>query len=535
MFFQSKQTIDFRELGRMLWRRRWVILIPFVVTVAAALIGSMFIEPQYESVATLAFENPVPLTRTVEQATGQRETDGEGIRVMRKRMLASSFLESVAVQVGMLENPRMHARVEQLARENPGHDRNDLLMRACVATLTRMLEIRSEGSDIFYVRAVSNSPQFSYRVASTVAELYVHTDRQSKLRQSEDAFKFAQEQAAIYEAKLEEKRRQLREYEQEAALRPLSSSPVSATTVSKVRALISQAQADQEFLRGRRDTARTRVTESGLNAYLSLDLLASPTLNALRQTLYELERHLAMTMVESNENDPAVISAKNQIASKNQQILRELENLASVAFPTLDVDARQLLVDHQYSAVALEAAERREAALQEFVNKYASDLANVPAEEFRLSRLKEEVESSNRVYQTWQEQAASTHIAKAVQSSKVGDLLVVLEPAKMPLSPFAPEKKNIFVLAAFMGIGLGIGTAILIEYLDMSLRSVDEIEEVLALPILGTVPRMQATVLADMDLRRRNRIRILVPATLLTVLALAIATWFLLTQNAAVG
>jgi hypothetical protein len=46
---------------------------------------------------------------------------------------------------------------------------------------------------------------------------------------------------------------------------------------------------------------------------------------------------------------------------------------------------------------------------------------------------------------------------------------------------------------------------------------------------------MQDTVLADMDLRRRNRIRILVPATLLTVLALAIATWFLLTQNAAVG
>ena len=111
----------------------------------------------------------------------------------------------------------------------------------------------------------------------------------------------------------------------------------------------------------------------------------------------------------------------------------------------------------------------------------------------------------------------------------------MLEPPKMPLTPFAPEKKNIFVLAAFMGIGLGIGTAVLIEYLDMSLRSVNEIEEVLALPILGTVPRMQATVLADMEHRRRARMRFLVPATLLTVLALAIATWFLLTQNVAVG
>jgi uncharacterized protein involved in exopolysaccharide biosynthesis len=535
VFLQKKQSIDFREISRMLWRRRWVILLPFVVTVAAALVGSLFMEPQYESTATLAFENPVPLTRTVQQATGVRETDNEEIRVMRKRMLASSFLESVAVQVGLTENPRIHQRVDQLARENPGHDRNDLLMRACVGTLTHMLDIRAEGSDIFYVRAVSNSPELSYRVASTVAELYVHTDRQSKLRQSEEAFKFAQEQAAIYEGKLEEKRRQLREYEQQAAVRPLSSSPVSPTTVTRVRALISDAEADQEFARTQRDAARSKVNEAGLSAYLNLDLLASPTLKALRETLYELELHLAMTMVEARDDDPAVTSAKNQIAAKNQQVLRELENLAAVAFPTLDADSRQLLVDHQYSALSFEAADRRKAALQEFVNKYASDLASVPAEEFRTSRLKEEVESANRVYQTWQEQAASTHIAKAVQSSKVGDLLVVLEPPKMPLVPFAPEKKNIFVLAAFMGIGLGIGTAVLIEYLDMSLKSVEDIEEVLALPILGTVPRMQAAVIEDIELRRRNRIRILVPATLLTVLALAIATWFLLTQNATVG
>ena len=169
MFLQKKQTIDFREISRMLWRRRWVILLPFVVTVAAALVGSLLMEPQYESTATLAFENRVPLTRTVQQATGVRETDNEEIRVMRKRMLASSFLESVAVQVGLTENPRIHQRVDQLARENPGHDRNDLLMRACVGTLTHMLDIRAEGLDIFYVRAVSNSPELSYRVASTVA------------------------------------------------------------------------------------------------------------------------------------------------------------------------------------------------------------------------------------------------------------------------------------------------------------------------------------------------------------------------------
>ena len=104
-----------------------------------------------------------------------------------------------------------------------------------------MLDIRSEGSDIFYVRAVSNSPELAYKVASTVAEQYVKADQRMKLRKSEEAFSFAQEQAAIYEQKLEEKRRQLREYEEHAAVKPLSSSPVSEVTVGRVRTLITCA------------------------------------------------------------------------------------------------------------------------------------------------------------------------------------------------------------------------------------------------------------------------------------------------------
>jgi uncharacterized protein involved in exopolysaccharide biosynthesis len=240
-----------------------------------------------------------------------------------------------------------------------------------------------------------------------------------------------------------------------------------------------------------------------------------------------------MTLVEEREGDPGVTAAKNQIASKNQQALRELEAIAALAFPTLESDSRQLLVDYEYSRLTYEAAQRRQAAFKEFITKYAADLASVPAEEFRLSRLKEEVEGANRLYQTWQEQAASAHIAKAVQSSAMGDFLVLLEPARLPLEPFAPEKKDILVLAVFMGMALGIGTAILMEYLDLTLKSVEEIEHVLELPILGAVPRTQAAVLSDIELRRKNRMRILVPATVLTVLALAVASWVLLIQNKA--
>jgi uncharacterized protein involved in exopolysaccharide biosynthesis len=537
VIFEKKQTVDLREIRRMLWRRRVVILLPLIIAVGAGIGGIILSEPQYASTATLALETPVPMTRTVAQATGVggRPTD-DGIRILRKRIQSSSFLESVAVQIGLHESPRLVAKAKRLARENPDHDEKDLLLRECVRALNRMLDIRAEGYDIFYVRAVSNSADLAYAVANTVADQYMQSTQRGRLRQSEEAYKFAQEQVAIYETKLEEKRQQLRDFEQRMALRGIEGSPVNTANVSRVNTLIAGAEADLEFLRGRHETVKLRIDEAGLEAFLALGLMKSSKLEALKATLFELERHLALTLIEYQETDQAVQSAKNQIAVKSQQLLTELESLAALAFPSVVAEYRQLLVDYEYTLLSLDAAARRRDEMREFLARYAQDLANMPADEFRLARLREEVASAERLYQTWLEQANSTQIAKAVQSASVGNQIVLIEPAQLPIAPFAPDNKRILALALAMGLALGVGAAVLMEYLDLTLKSVDEIELVLGVPILGAVPRMQAAVIEDHLARRRRRIRVLVPSLGFTALALAaLAYWYFFLQTGGVG
>ncbi len=527
MIFERKQIFDFREVQRMLWRRRMIILLPLTVTVAAAVVGGLFMTPKYQAIATLAVERPVALTRTVAQATGgRRDYLDESIRIVRKRIRSSQFLESVAVQIGLHNDPNIQKQAKRLADENPSHDYGDLLMRLCVGRINSMLDIRTEGSDVFYIRAVSSSPQMAFDVATVVSQLYIQTNRKSKLRQSEEAFTFAREQAAIYETKLEEKRRELREFEQQMVLKPLSSSPVTEANLTRVATLIGAADADIEFQRGRHETVRLQVQEAGLEPFIDLGLIESSKLRALQETLFELERHLALTLVEYQEKEAPVISGKNQIAVKSQQILSELESACMMAFPSLVPEFRQLLVDYEYTRISLEAAQRRRQEFLDFRDKYASDLANMPADEFRLNRLKEDVESAARLYQTWLEQANSTQIAKAVQSAKVGDQLALIDPAQLPIAPFAPDKQKVLMLAVVMGLALGIGTAVVMEYLDLTMKSVDEIAMVLELPILGAVPKMQAILLEEIDLRRRHRLRILIPAVVVTVLGLAAAGYY---------
>lgn len=538
MLFEKKQTIDLREVRRMLWRRRLVILLPAFVTVAAAGVGMTFMKPHYESVATLAVERPVPLTRTVRAAAGGegRNEEGEGIRLLRKRILSSSFLESIAVQIGMHEDANLVAKVQDLAKKHPNHAKQDLLLRECVRWLTDMLDIRGDGSDIFYIRSVSSDPKLAFDVARTVAAQYIQTTRQTRLRQSEEAHNFAQEQMAIYEAKLEEKRRQLREYEQNLALKPLSSSPVSAENFSRVNTMIGAVDADLEFLYGQAGAIQARIAEAGLETLVDLERIRSEKLGALKRTLFELERNYALSLVEYEEKETPVVAAENQIAVKSQQILAELESIARLAFPAIEDDARQILVDHTYTQVSIEAARKRKQEFRDFLDKYAADLANVPAEEFRLNRLQEDVQSAERIYQTWLEQANSTQIAKAVQSASVGNQIVLIEPPKLPLLPFAPAKKKILVLSVLMGMALGIGSAVIMEYLDLTLKSVEEIEAVLGVPILGAIPRTQAAVLRDMEVAQKRRVRMIAASIAATVVALGtFGYWYFFLTNGGVG
>lgn len=67
------------------------------------------------------------------------------------------------------------------------------------------------------------------------------------------------------------------------------------------------------------------------------------------------------------------------------------------------------------------------------------------------------------------------------------DNVVVTESAQMPERPVRPQVRLNTLLAAVVGAMLAVGTAFLIEYLDDTIKTSDEIQRVLELPTLGSI------------------------------------------------
>jgi capsular polysaccharide biosynthesis protein len=68
------------------------------------------------------------------------------------------------------------------------------------------------------------------------------------------------------------------------------------------------------------------------------------------------------------------------------------------------------------------------------------------------------------------------------------DSVQILDPAELPTTPDSPKPKLNIAIAFFLGLMLSMGIVFLLEYLDNTVKSPEDIEKLLDIPVIGTIP-----------------------------------------------
>ena len=185
---------------------------------------------------------------------------------------------------------------------------------------------------------------------------------------------------------------------------------------------------------------------------------------------------------------PALVAVREQIkAAKQPLTLEEQRRTQSTTTVNTVHDQTQLsLLNEESEVESLDAAthsfEEQLAQLRKrdrLLNEHEAQIAN----------LEQEVALCKANYTTYSEKSEQSRIDAALQNERITNVNVI-QPANLIAKPISPQKAVVLILGIFGGLALGIGIALLAEYFDPTLKTPDDVEERLSLPVLLSIPRV---------------------------------------------
>ncbi|MGF1674268.1 MAG: polysaccharide biosynthesis tyrosine autokinase, partial [Rivularia sp. (in: cyanobacteria)] len=176
---------------------------------------------------------------------------------------------------------------------------------------------------------------------------------------------------------------------------------------------------------------------------------------------------------------------RNQLEGRVGQIVG---NGVSVKEPDLQIGElkQSLTAELVKSEVERLAANNRVGLLSRAFGSAQARLSVLP----RLEQQQRELQRKLQVAQsTYEQLLKQLQEAQVVEKQNVGNARMIAS-ALVPDKSISPKIPLNLALGGFLGILLGAGTALILEAMDKSLKTIDEAKKLLGYPLLGTIPNL---------------------------------------------
>jgi capsular exopolysaccharide synthesis family protein len=471
----SLELNEENRLGELIFRmrdslrRRWRLFLGLMVLVClAGGVGVMMLRPMYEATARLRIDPAKnPMVETIQEKQAGLNPEALQTEV--------SILQSSDLGLDVVNRLRLRSNPEFLQDLKPGLTGAALDM-AMVAKLQAGLNVsREELTYIIVVNYLSRDPAEAARIANGYVDAYLDrklgTSTGTAVRQSE----FFRVQLAAVGKEAREAEIELAKYRTAAGLVSSGTGRTQGTIVDEqIAALSSQLAIAESAAAAAQATYSAALSQqqSGGAENVS-EVRNSSVIGDLRRARAETLRAVGDTGARYGEKHPESIRARQQLSVVDGQIHDEAQRI--VTSLNSDSKAAQARVNSLKSTMArLEAQRLNSTRAAVMVSGLESEAAAKQAAYDQLSQLSQKSSS-----------AARDPIAQA-------DVFDRATPPAKPISPNRPMLLTFVLLASLAAGGAGVG---LLETMSSGLRSTQDAEAQLGLPMLAAVPEVSAAKL----------------------------------------
>jgi succinoglycan biosynthesis transport protein ExoP len=323
-----------------------------------------------------------------------------------------------------------------------------------------------ERTSLVTLRYRHSNPEIARKVADTLAQVFILDDLRHKTSGQRTAAEDLANQIAELQLTIQRDTERLINFKKSNEI-PISAAAGANLTDVRVGSYSTQlieAEDARKKAQAAYDAARTSPDPWSIP-----ELQDSEPIQKLRAKLGDLEEKRANLMEIYTKEWPAVKALDEQI----KQVKSELNKKPGEVITALKLRFEAALDREQ--KVKADYLRERSAAQQQGVAAIDID------------SLTRQIETNKQLHDTlYQKQ----NELRMTASDNVGNVTVAT-PARLPKSPVGPARSRNIVVAFLLSLGVGIGLAFLLDYLDDTLKSVEDVDRYIHLPALALIPALR--------------------------------------------
>ncbi len=463
---QTAPNTDGLTLGQILAvlnARKALIFVLLLLTLVTAAIVTAFMPRWYLSTAMIRVQKPeekVSLFQAESQGFFDPYFTQEQLEILRSKQILYQVIEALDLQQ-VLGN--VFAEGETLSPE-----------QAYRILRYKMLDIDSAkaGTALIDIGVwAREDPRLAAAIANAIAQIYAEDRVAFAVSDQIEGVARLKKELESQEAVVAAQRDQVEKLRAELGVSGVNlDSEMMTQEIENLRAMertLVSLRLDAIGRKSRWENFKKIPSEDRLNLVNS-ELIQDPNIKDLLQAYLVAQQQVTRMRGQLGENHPDLQAAQGNLALIEKQLNDLLDGYAkSLEIAYLESQARVTELETQLKSARLAQISSASSVMRPF--------------EDAVEKLREE----ERIYQTLKLTLRQREIDFQAPKKSI-EILNAAEPASFPERPSWLLN---MLLALVAGGALGIGVALLVEFLDTSFRSIEDLEAQLGLPILGVVPR----------------------------------------------
>lgn len=484
--------IDLLQLWQTIWRRKWSILTLVLVVMMVATLVVLSITPIFRAASTLLIEQKAAKVVSIEQVYGLEGTGNEYLQTQFELLKSRALAERVVRQLNLTTHPEFDPRQQpEPLIDVKGLLANFSIGKVVPVTLPEDLEdgvdpteaqIFAEVTDAFMER-VTISPQgktqmvkvevemadarTAAKAANALAQGFIESQLEASMEMSMTATNWMNSRLGELRTKLKAAEDRLQSYREAENLvdvqgvATISANELSMTGDRMIDARRQRAEAESQY---------KQVQSMRAGGWEKLATLPAVLGHPLIQQFKAEEARARAKVDELSKRygalHPAMEAARTELKAATGSLRGQVEQIVAG-------------IERNY-----QLAVANEGSLRASFEANKSQIQNISRKEFKLRELQREVDTNRALYDTFMNRLKETAATSDLETANAR----IVDEAIVPTEPVKPKKTLIVAIAGLLALFVGVGLSLLLEALNNTFKSTEDVEAKLNLPVMGILP-----------------------------------------------